>query len=645
MTHNIRSRRRHALRRRPIALGAAAVVVAGALSVPVVAQAGQDTSATSTSLQQMFAEAAEEYHVPREVLLAVAYQQSVWETHPGEHSASGGFGPMHLTDVTTDMIAGGAAGMAGRADVHEAAEDDARHTLRAAAELTGLPADRLREDPSANIRGGAALLASYQKQLNGNTSDDPADWYAAVARYGQPTDRRGASAYADRVFATIKKGAARETSEGQSVRLVADTAVAPSVAQLDKLKLPTATVTDTECPPTLDCVFVPAHPSNGQVADRPANGIVIDQIVIHDTEGSYESAIANAQLAGTASAHYVIRSSDAAVTQMVPTKNLAYHAGNYVTNMHSVGIEHEGFAAHGASWYTETQYQATADLVKYLAERFDIPLDRQHIVGHDNVVAPSSTLVSGMHWDPGPFWDWNHFMDLLGAPVRGRHGVGDVGSAVTIVPGFARNRNTVQVCPSDDPTGDTPECTDVTQASNFVHLRTEPRSTAPLFGDQALHPGASGTTRINDWGSTAQAGQQFVVAGKKGDWTAIWFSGSKVWFYNPHGCNTVPARGVTIVGPTGTEPVKVYGTSYPDAAEIPAGLSPSTQAPLSMYTVPAGQAYVSTAAPRQTTDYFPSAGNKVVFGGKKMYTIQYGHRTSLVYEADVKVRNRPHGGR
>ncbi|RPK33299.1 N-acetylmuramoyl-L-alanine amidase [Streptomyces sp. ADI93-02] len=638
MKQNTESRRKHASRRRPIVLGAAAVAVAGAIAIPVLAQASQDTPPADAALQRAFSAAAQEYKVPESVLMAVAYQQSGWETHRGKHSASGGFGPMHLTDVTPEMVADGAAGMAGRRDVDRLAKSDAQHTLRTAAELTGLSVSKLRNDPSANIRGGAALLASYQKEAEAKSSDDPGEWYAAVARYSQSHERRGAAAFADRTFATLKQGAARKTSEGQSVKLATDKSVAPDRTQLDQLKLSVAKSTETECPPTLNCAFVPAHPSNGQVADRPANGTKIDQIVIHDTEGSYESAISVFQTPGSSSAHYVMRSSDGAITQMVPTKDLAYHAGNYVTNMHSIGIEHEGFAAHGASWYNETQYQTTAELVKYLSKRFDIPLDRQHIVGHDNVVAPSSSLASGTHWDPGPAWDWEHFMKLLGSPLPSRHGVGEVGSAVTIAPGFSRNEQTVQVCPSDDPTGATPECTAVSKAANFVYLRTEPKADAPLFGDQAIHPGAPGTDRISDWGSTAQAGQQFVVAGKQGDWTAIWFSGSKVWFHNPGSRNTTTASGVTIVTPASDAPVKVYGTSYPDAAEVPAPLSPSTQAPLSMYTVPAGQAYVSTAAPRQTTDYFPAATDKVIFGAKKMYTIQYGHRTSLVYEADVTAK-------
>jgi N-acetyl-anhydromuramyl-L-alanine amidase AmpD len=54
----------------------------------------------------------------------------------------------------------------------------------------------------------------------------------------------------------------------------------------------------------------------------------IDSIVIHDTESPYESAINGFQTPGGGSAHHVIRSSDGAVTQMVPTKDLSFQVGN-----------------------------------------------------------------------------------------------------------------------------------------------------------------------------------------------------------------------------------------------------------------------------------------------------------------------------
>ncbi|MGW6740156.1 N-acetylmuramoyl-L-alanine amidase [Streptomyces sp. NPDC055025] len=627
-------------RRLPLMITAGVLAAASITAVPPLAQASAPDGRTAVR-QQAFERAAAEYGVPLPVLLGVAYHESAWEAHPGEHSTSGGYGPMHLTDVTPEMMAGGDAGAAGRGDLREMAADPSLHTLRTAAKLTGLPAEELRDNDVTNIRGGAALLASYAKATTGHTPADPGQWYAAVARYSGSTQERGAKAFADRVFATVKEGAGGITEDGQRVRLNAVADVRPAAGQLAGLRLSTtAAAAETECPPTLDCTFIPAASANGQVANRPADGIRIDSIVIHDTESSYESAISTFQTPGGGSAHYVIRSSDGAVTQMVPTKDLSFQAGNYSTNMHSIGIEHEGYAASGGTWYTQIQYETSAELVAYLADRFDIPLDRQHIVGHDNVPGPNSSLVSGMHWDPGPSWDWERYMRLLRAPGAsgasgsGAHGVARIGSAVTITPGFAGNQQTVRICPSDDPTGATPECTERRQASNFVHLRTAPDSTAPLFGDQAIHTDGIGTNRVNDWGSTAQAGQQFVVADRQGDWTAIWYSGAKVWFHNPYGCNTTPAHGVTVVRTAGASPAAVYGSSYPDSGEYPAGLSPSTQAPLSFYTVPAGQAYVATGEPAVTDDYFPSSG-RVVTGGKKMYTIQYNHRLGLVYESDV----------
>jgi N-acetyl-anhydromuramyl-L-alanine amidase AmpD len=95
----------------------------------------------------------------------------------------------------------------------------------------------------------------------------------------------------------------------------------------------------------------------------------------------YDQAIATFQKpASGSSSHYVIRSSDGQVTQMVPTKDVAWHAGNWTMNEHSIGIEHEGIATQGGTWYTEQMYRASADLVRYLAAKYHIPLDRRRIL-------------------------------------------------------------------------------------------------------------------------------------------------------------------------------------------------------------------------------------------------------------------------
>ncbi|MGH3770870.1 MAG: N-acetylmuramoyl-L-alanine amidase, partial [Pseudonocardiaceae bacterium] len=108
---------------------------------------------------------------------------------------------------------------------------------------------------------------------------------------------------------------------------------------------------EAECPAGLVCRFIPAAYAqtdpgvygNYDRADRPRDGDDIRYLVVHDTEESYDSAIARFQDPHNgACAHYVIRSSDGQVTQLVHTRNIAHHAGNYWFNMHSLGIEHEG---------------------------------------------------------------------------------------------------------------------------------------------------------------------------------------------------------------------------------------------------------------------------------------------------------------
>ncbi|MEU6083766.1 N-acetylmuramoyl-L-alanine amidase [Streptomyces sp. NPDC047108] len=626
-------------------LGALMLSALGVAGAAATVPSSRTDAPASPDLQRAFADAAKEFQVPLPVLMAVSYQESRWEAHKGEYNTEGGYGPMNLTHVTPSMIAKGSAGAAGRDDLTDSAANPALHTLTTAAGLTGTPAAQLRDDARHNIRGGAALLASYQKKVTGSTPPDPADWYGAVAKYSQYADPSAARKYADRVFSTLTDGVRRLTTSGQQLKLTAQTAVKPDTAQLAELGLKKAAAAETECPPDVTCTFEPvdSRAANHQVANGADGRGGVRYIVIHDLEGSYEGGIDEFKKPeATTAAHYVLQSSTGDVTQMVPTKNVAFHAGNYWFNMHSVGVEHEGFAAEGAEWYTEKQYRATAELVKHLAEKYDIPLDRRSIIGHDNVPGPASKSVKAMHWDPGPYWDWNRFMRMVGAPEdpQGESGTPAVGSAVTISPEFETNEQTVQVC--NTPSGDPKPCTTQTGPSNFLFVRTAPESDAPLFGDPALNDGDSGTNRIDDWGSTVVTGQQFVVADVSGDWTAIWFSGSKVWFHNPDGVNTRPAQGVSIVSAKdGDDPAPVYGMAFPQPSEYPDGLSPSTFEPLSMYTVPTGQAYVADDAPDSADDFFKVTPqrpeSKVVKGSKSYYTVQYNHRVVLLDSADVEV--------
>jgi N-acetyl-anhydromuramyl-L-alanine amidase AmpD len=165
------------------------------------------------------------------------------------------------------------------------------------------------------------------------------------------------------------------------------------------------------------------YPSSSFAAASTSNytdgreGETIKYVVIHDMEGSYESAISWFENpAAEASAHYCIRSSDGDITQMVKEANTAWHAGNWSINTQSIGIEHEGYAAQPDKWYTDAMYRQSARLTAAICHRYDIPVDRQHIFGHAEVPDPNNPGQfggSGHHTDPGTGWDWDNYMALV----------------------------------------------------------------------------------------------------------------------------------------------------------------------------------------------------------------------------------------
>ena len=80
----------------------------------------------------------------------------------------------------------------------------------------------------------------------------------------------------------------------------------------------------------------------------------------------------------------------------------ALFAGDPSHEVPSVGIELELNQTTNPE-FTAAQYEAAALITCEMVKRYGIPVDRAHIVGHNEV--PGST-----HSDPGPTWGWPHFM-------------------------------------------------------------------------------------------------------------------------------------------------------------------------------------------------------------------------------------------
>lgn len=162
--------------------------------------------------------------------------------------------------------------------------------------------------------------------------------------------------------------------------------------------------------------FYGAHPNNYTVANRPYSNSVTG-IVVHVTQGSWSSAINwFADPSAAASAHYTVRSSDGFIGQSVSEKDIAWHAGNWAFNQGSIGIEHEGYFDN-PSWFTDTMFRSSAQLTAYLVDKYQIPVDRVHIIGHNEVPDPFNPGEYGgaSHhiYCPGDYWYWDLYMSYV----------------------------------------------------------------------------------------------------------------------------------------------------------------------------------------------------------------------------------------
>ncbi len=156
-------------------------------------------------------------------------------------------------------------------------------------------------------------------------------------------------------------------------------------------------------------------------------GTPISAITIHDTEGSYAGAISwFKNCASSVSAHYVLRSSDGQITQMVLEANKGWHVGT--ENPYTIGFEHEGYIATGYNWYTTAMYISSADLARDITNSgyginplrtgfwpwlsttnyssAGIPGACTKIKGHQHY--PNQT-----HTDPGQYWNWDRYYKLI----------------------------------------------------------------------------------------------------------------------------------------------------------------------------------------------------------------------------------------
>ncbi len=313
-----------------------------------------------------------------------------------------------------------------------------RENLRLIAEKTNLPLSELKNSPTLQIEALArAYKAYYQdKRLPHKDPQTMKNFLIAVSYLPIPDDLTNDFALQSELFETFRFLTDPEAAAhynfprwdislpelfGKNYPILAFSPVVVIGEEIRTLDgTPFQRTNNVDYP---GAIWDPAASCN--YSSR--NGTAITHVTLHTVQGSYAGCISwfkncNAQV----SAHYVIRSSDGQITQMVREADKAWHVGT--ENPYTIGIEHEGYI-NNPSWYTTAMYNASAALVRNICQRRSIPRNSTWF-GDACSGSTSSCLVKSCirikahqqypnqtHTDLGPNWNWNYYYQLVAGPT------------------------------------------------------------------------------------------------------------------------------------------------------------------------------------------------------------------------------------
>ncbi len=326
---------------------------------------------SAASLTELFDQAAEEFSVPRELLMAVAWEHTRWQ------------------DITGVTEFEGKSPRVGIMGIPE-------HRIAAAADLLGLHADMVRAGRRSNIRGFAAILNATAAPGDFDRTNLGA-WAPVLAHVSDIELVAGQSHY-------IHEGIYRVLNEGISNELgkIEPIAVTPHFRAPSEPRRSAA---------PSEVVWRPSPNTSARTVDP-------SMVIVHTCEGSYSgcwSWLTNSR--SGVSAHYVVNSDGTEVSQLVSDDRKAWHIGaeydctlnagvacehnGASTNNFTLGIEHAGYESQ-SSW-SAGLIDRSAALLCALSTTWDIPLDRYHVVGHGQLQPYNRS-------DPGRNWPWDAYL-------------------------------------------------------------------------------------------------------------------------------------------------------------------------------------------------------------------------------------------
>ncbi len=372
------------------------ILLASMLSFTAVAQKVQSVP-YSTQLLDAFTSASKAYNIPVDLLKAVSYEQTRYA---------------NITESNADRSQGEQPPVYGVMGLRN--DDWFGHSLIEGAKLINQPADIVATNPYFNIQAAAALLSSIADSLNIDRTNLN-NWRPALEEFSGIPQKDIRPFFTFDVFKVLSDGSNLDGINIPRYSQIDMNQFSPMVNPKSKQK----TVNSVQNIQSDD--YGPAYwsPSPNYYNDNNFNQLFC---VVHDTEGPFAASLSWLQNpASSASAHYIIRSSDGYIVQMVREKFAAWHVVCW--NRYMLGVEHEGYVSN-PSYFTEAMYKASAGLFRHFIETYGIPLDSNHVIGHDqhlfswwvnyiNKNYPYIDPTCNSHTDPGKYWNWSHYFDLI----------------------------------------------------------------------------------------------------------------------------------------------------------------------------------------------------------------------------------------
>ena len=367
-------------------------------TLSVTAQKIQNINPT-TQLLDAFSYSAQKYNIPEDLLKAISYAETrfsnIIETANNNSS--------RIYPVTYGIMG---------------LRDDKRmgHSLIDGAKLINRLPESVAVNPQLNIEAAAALLNSIADSMKINRSNLN-NWKPVVEEYSgipQP-DIRPFFSYD--VFKVLYDGT---NIKGININVNPQIDMSQFPGNVNP-KNKSKSIQSIQYQHSIDYPPADWDPS----PNFNANAITPLFLVVHDTECNFAVALSTLTDPNNnnnpVSSHYLIRSSDGYIIQLVREHDRAWHVGCW--NPYMIGVEHEGYVS-DSSFFTDSMYIASANLYRHLIETWGIPLDSNHVIGHDehlypwwrNYIYANYPYIDptcNTHTDPGQYWNWKKFFSLI----------------------------------------------------------------------------------------------------------------------------------------------------------------------------------------------------------------------------------------